>query len=194
MLTHSRFPLMMAVAAAFLAGTPAVAHAHVGVGSSDGFAHPLSGLDHLCVMIGVGLWAAQCGGRALWVIPSAFLLVMSIGGLLGMSGWHLPFVESGIIASMLILGLLLVAAIRFPLVASACLGGLFALFHGHAHGTEMPSAAAGLAYGLGFLSATALLHACGIGLGLMTRRADADWLARYAGVAMIVGAVYLGVR
>jgi urease accessory protein len=180
-------PLTFALGA--LLALPSVAHAHVGVGSTVGFwegvAHPFSGLDHICAMVGVGLWAAQRGGRAIWLMPIAFVLVMAAGGILGMAHIFIPFVEPGIIASVFVLGLLLAAAIRLPLVASACLVCVFALFHGHAHGAEMPSSVGGLAYGVGFIASTLILHSCGVGLGIATQRTGSGWLTRCAGGAMI---------
>lgn len=153
---------------------PSVAHAHVGVGPTSGFTdgliHPFTGLDHLAAMVGVGIWAVQRGGRALWALPLTFVLVMSIGGLLGMMGLSLPFVEPGIAASVLVLGIFIAAAVRLPLIASTLLVGLFAIFHGHAHGAEMPETASGLAYGLGFVMATMLLHCSGICLGLFAQK------------------------
>jgi urease accessory protein len=169
---------------------PTVAQAHVGIGSTtgffDGIAHPFSGVDHICAMIGVGLWAAQRGGRAIWFVPLAFVVVMMAGGLLGMAHVFVPFVEPGIIASVLILGLLIATAARWPLAASACLVAVFALFHGHAHGAEMPATAAGISYGLGFIASTIVLHGCGIGCGIAANKAHAPWVSRYSGAAMIV--------
>ncbi len=169
---------------------PTVTQAHVGIGSTTGFvdgvAHPFSGIDHICAMVGVGLWAAQRGGRAIWLVPLAFLLVMMVGGLLGMAHVFVPFVEPGIIASVLILGLLVATAARLPLAASACLVGVFALFHGHAHGAEMPTNAAGISYGLGFMISTILLLGCGMGLGVAANKSRAPWVSRYSGAAMIV--------
>jgi urease accessory protein len=185
--------LWLAVCAGIL--SPSLAYAHTGVGDTSGFisglAHPLGGLDHICAMVGVGLWAAQRGGRAIWLAPLAFMLVMAIGGALGIAGVYIPFVEPGILASVLVLGIMVMMAVRLPLVATAGLVGLCALFHGHAHGTEMPLTAAGLEYGLGFLLATALLHACGVGLGLLTTRSNFTWVARYAGAAIVLCGMYL---
>src|SRR5579863_3698485 len=110
-------------------------------GLTAGFAHPLSGLDHVLAMVAVGLWAAQLGGRALWLVPASFVGFMTLGGALGMAGVHLPMVEAGILASVLILGILIAAAAQLPLAASVAVTGLFAIFHGHAHGTEIPLAA-----------------------------------------------------
>jgi urease accessory protein len=180
---------------------PTVAQAHVSIGSTTGFfdgvTHPFSGIDHICAMLGVGLWAAQRGGRAIWLVPLAFLVVMMAGGLLGIAHVFVPFVEPGIIASVLILGLLVATAARLPLAASACLVGVFALFHGHAHGTEMPTTAAGISYGLGFMISTILLLSCGIGLGVAANKSHVSWVSRYSGAAMIVCgfglcAAYLG--
>jgi urease accessory protein len=174
---------------------PAIATAHPSGptgGLWSGLAHPLSGLDHLCAMIGVGLWAAQRGGRALWLVPLAFLGVMAIGGTVGMMGITIPLVETGIVASVLIVGCLVAAAVRLPLLATAGLVGLFALLHGHAHGLEAPEAAVGILYGLGFLASSAFLLALGVGLGwLACRRTDTAWLTRYAGVAIALCGVYL---
>jgi urease accessory protein len=169
---------------------PTVAHAHVGFGSTigfvDGVAHPFSGIDHICAILGVGLWAAQRGGRAIWLVPAAFLVVMMAGGLLGMAHVLVPFVEPGIIASVLILGLLVATAARLPLAASAFLVGVFALFHGHAHGAEMPTTAAGISYGLGIMMSTFLLLGCGMALGVAANKSRAPWVSRYSGAAMMV--------
>ena len=133
--------------------TPSLALAHPGhgpaTGLANGLAHPLTGMDHLCAMIAVGLWAAQRGGKALWAVPLTFVSMMTLGAIIGMGGHPLPFVEQGIAASVLILGILIAAAIRLPVAASAILVGLFALFHGYAHGAEMPGTASGLLYGFG---------------------------------------------
>jgi urease accessory protein len=111
---------------------------------------------------------------------------MMAGGLLGMAHVFVPFVESGIIASVLVLGLLVATAARLPLAASACLVGVFALFHGHVHGAEMPTTASGISYGIGFMMSTILLHSCGIGLGVAANKARAPWISRYSGAAMVV--------
>jgi urease accessory protein len=146
------------------------AEAHVGAGTTisftAGFMHPPSGLDHLTVMIAVGLWAAIKGGRALWAWPLAFVGMMLVGGELGMLQVALPFVEPGILASVVVLGLLVALAVRLPASAGIAVIGLFALLHGHAHGTVAPENAGGLGYMAGFALATALLHAVGIGAGL----------------------------
>jgi urease accessory protein len=142
-------------------------------------------------MIGVGLWAAQRGGRAVWLVPVAFVCVMALGGLLGTAAISIPFVESGIVASVLILGVLIAAAIRLPLLLSVLLVGTFALFHGHAHGAEMAHTYTALTYGLGFLLTTAVLHLIGISIGMLARQQGAMWLARYAGAAIAICGLYL---
>ena len=174
---------------------PSIALAHTGVGETNGFyngaIHPVTGLDHICAMVAVGLWAAQRGGKAIWLVPMTFVSVMAIGGWLGMIGRSMPFVEQGIVASVLILGVLIAAAIRLPLVLSVLIVGLFALFHGHAHGAEMPATASGLLYGLGFIFSTVLLHLCGIAFGLSSQRFGTPQLVRYTGGAIIACGLYL---
>ncbi|MEI6073363.1 MAG: HupE/UreJ family protein [Verrucomicrobiae bacterium] len=168
---------------------PTLAHAHVGIGETSGFlhgmGHPLTGIDHICAMVAVGLWASQMGGRSLWLVPLTFLLVMATGGLLGMSGITLPFVEQGIIVSVLTLGVFIAAAIRLPLVASVALVGLFALCHGHAHGSEMPSSVSGLQFAMGFVLATTIFHTLGIGLGVAMQKQGRPMVVRFAGLAII---------
>ncbi|WP_137931476.1 HupE/UreJ family protein [Mesorhizobium comanense] len=162
------------------------AYAHVGIGTTSsftaGFMHPLSGLDHMTVMVAVGLWAALKGGKAIWAWPVAFVGVMLAGAALGMAHVPVPFVEPGILASVVALGLLVALAVDLPVPAGVAIIGLFALFHGHAHGTEVPENTGGLEYMAGFAVATALLHAIGIaaglGLGLKFRG-----LTRVAGAA-----------
>jgi urease accessory protein len=137
-------------------------------------------------MIAVGLWARQLGGRALWAVPATFVGIMVAGGILGMAGVEFGLVEQGIVGSVLILGLLIAAACRLPLWASVPLVALFAVCHGYAHGAEMPADASGLAYAAGFVVATALLHACGIGLGMVLQRLSQPLLIRVAGAACAV--------
>lgn len=174
---------------------PSVVHAHILPGQASGFTggfqHPLFGLDHILAMIAVGLWAFQLGGRAVWFVPLTFVSIMAVGGVFGMSGLHVPFVEEGILLSVLILGILIAAAARFPLAVSMAIVGLFALFHGHSHGTEMPLNASGFGYGVGFVLATALLHGCGIGLGAVIVQSTSPKIVRYAGAAVVAGGLYL---
>lgn len=160
----------LALAALTLLITAAAAEAHTGVGSTMGFTHglghPFSGLDHILAMVAVGLLAANLGGRALWLVPLSFVAMMAVGGALGVAGVDMPFVEIGIAASVIVLGLAVAMQWNLPVAGAMALVGFFALFHGHAHGAEMPTDASGLAYGVGFVLATAILHLIGIGLGL----------------------------
>jgi urease accessory protein len=182
------------ISAGFLLFTCVGAHAHVIPGDvrgfGSGFAHPLHGLDHLLAMIAVGLWAAQLGGRARWLVPASFVGVMIVGAALAMSGLRIPFAEEGILLSVLVLGILITVAARFPLVASMAIVGLFALFHGHSHGTEMPVNAVGFAYGEGFALATAALHGCGIGLSGVLQSVRMP-VVRWAGAAIAVAGICL---
>ena len=167
---------------------PSLAHAHVSpdhtVSVLNGLGHPLLGLDHLLAMLAVGLWAAQLGGRATWLVPATFVSLMTVGGAMGMTGFALPFAEEGVLVSVLLLGVLVAAAARLPLAVSMAMVGLFAIFHGHAHGTEMQVGISGLSYGLGFVLATAGLHACGIGLGRLAQQKAKTPLLRFAGAAI----------
>ncbi len=165
--TPRLFPL--AAALTMVAATPAFAHVGAGTTSSfaAGVAHPLSGLDHVAVMVAVGLWAALKGGRALWLWPVSFVGTMLVGGALGMAGVGLPFVEPAILASVVALGLLVALAVDLPVWTGGVVIGVFALFHGHAHGTEVAENIGGIEYMAGFAVATALLHAAGIGGGVL---------------------------
>ena len=149
------------------------AHAHVesgGAGSLlSGFLHPVTGLDHVVAMVAVGLWGAVLGAPALWLLPVAFPMVMAFGGLAGMLGLPLPGVETGIALSALVLGVMVMLQQRLPLLIAAGLVGLFALFHGYAHGLELPDGADALLFSLAFVVATGLLHLVGIALGELTR-------------------------
>jgi urease accessory protein len=176
---------------------PSLAHAHIGVGVASGWAHgvlhPFLGLDHLCAMLAVGLWARQMGGRALWAIPLNFVSVMALGGLLGMSAMSLPFIESGIFFSLIALGFLVAVAIELPLSVSAFIVGVFALFHGYAHAAEMPQSASGLFYALGFMLSTAMLHVAGILMATgLAKIGRPQWLRLMgACIAMFGGALYM---
>lgn len=151
-------------------------------GLLSGIGHPLMGLDHLAAMLAVGLWAGIGVRRQVWLPVTTFLVFMAGGAALAMGGVGLPGVEAGIAASLLVMGLLVATWARLPAAASVALVGVFALFHGSAHGTEMPFAVAPLLYGFGFLVSTAILHLAGIGLGRLVQRARAEWLLRGAGV------------
>lgn len=176
-----------------LAAGPAFAHVGHGATSSfaAGLAHPLQGLDHVAVMVAVGLWAALKGGRALWLWPAAFVGVMLVGGALGMAHVALPFVEPAILASVVALGLCVALAVDMPLAAGAVLIGVFALFHGHAHGTEVAETMSGAEYMAGFALATAALHLAGIGFAQTTQRLALAPAIRVAGLACVAVGVGL---
>jgi urease accessory protein len=177
-----------------LIALPAVAQAHPGhgdVGFASGLAHPFGGIDHLLAMLAVGLWAAQMGGRAIWAIPATFVSVMILGGMVGMAGGQLPFVESGIAASLMALGLLVALGARMPMAFAMPLIALLAVVHGFAHGAEMPSSASGLTYTAGFVLATATLHLAGMASGILIQRAAAAPLARLAGAAVAITGICL---
>jgi len=146
-----------------------------------GFLHPFTGWDHVVAMVAVGLWGAFLGRPAIWVLPIVFPLVMAFGGFLGLVGVPIPGIEVGIALSAVVLGLMVAAAARPPLWVAAVLVGGFAIFHGHAHGTELPSAADPLLYSLGFVLATGLMHAGGIAFGLLTRWPAGRWAVRAGG-------------
>jgi urease accessory protein len=154
--------------------SPSLAWAHAGhseaLGFAHGFAHPLGGLDHILAMVMVGLLAAQLGARALWLVPASFVAVMALGGVVGFSGIEMPFVETGIALSIVVLGAVVAFGITTPVAAAMGLVGFFAIFHGYAHGAEMPETMGGIAYGAGFVVATTLLHAIGLAGGLLLRR------------------------
>jgi urease accessory protein len=164
--------VFLAAAALALAATPALAHTGAGAvsGFSAGLGHPIGGLDHVLAMVAVGILAAQLGGKAMWFVPASFIAMMIVGGLLGIGGIPVPFVELGILGSVVVLGGVIAAGRRMPMSVAMALVGVMAIFHGHAHGTEMPASASGVEYGIGFVVATAMLHAAGIGLGVGVQR------------------------
>ena len=185
-----RLPLLPKICTLLLL-FPALAQAHPGHDGheltwdfSGGFAHPMSGWDHLLAMIAVGLWAAQLGGRARWLVPSSFVGVMALAAALGHFVGTLPGTEQGIAASILVLGLLIAMTARLPIAAGMALVGVFAIFHGVAHGAEIPATAGGFGYGAGFVVATTLLHGVGLGLGFALKKLPA--VARLAGGAVAV--------
>ena len=161
-----------------------------GAGFEAGVTHPFTGFDHLLAMLAVGMWAAQQGGRAQWSIPLAFVAMMTLGGILALTGVHLPMVETGIATSVLVLGLLVTFSARLPLAAGATLVGIFALFHGHAHGAELPLAASPVEYALGFILATAALHGIGIALGNHMKKGSLP-LLQLSGAAVAATGVWL---
>jgi urease accessory protein len=186
-----RAPFLLAVLVTLFADG---ASAHTGVellgGFLSGFEHPIVGIDHLLAMLAVGIWGAQMGGRAIWTLPVAFPLIMALGGIAGIAGLPLPQVETGIALSLLVLGLVVATAFRPLEGVAVAIIGVFAVFHGYAHGAELPSAADPAAYSAGFVIATGLIHLAGIGIGLSTGRVAGGWLARGAGGAIAVGGVY----
>lgn len=184
------------VSTSLLLGAASLAHAHEASGLAgglySGLLHPVLGWDHVAAMVAVGLWGAFLGNPAIWVLPVVFPLVMSIGGALGVAGLTLPAVETGIAVSALVLGTMVAFAARPPLWVAAQLVAVFAVFHGHAHGTELPVAANPLAYSLGFVMATGLLHLCGIAFGLLVRWPSGQVVVRAGGgLIALTGAGFL---
>jgi len=186
-MSRSSIRAILTAATAFL---PTVAMAHPAhdqaFGFAHGFAHPMGGLDHILAMVMVGLLAAQIGGRAMWLVPASFVAVMALGGGAGVAGIGMPFVEIGIALSVVVLGGIVAFRLATPVAVAMGLVGFFAIFHGYAHGAEMPGTAGGLAYGAGFIAATILLHALGIAGGLLLGRAGAK--AHGAAVVQSLGA------
>lgn len=189
---------LLVLALMAVSGSAAWAHPHAGSvpgagGLAAGFFHPLLGLDHLLAMFAVGMLGAQLGGRAIWALPAAFLGLMIGGGILGMAGYEFQLNEIGIAISVVALGVALAVGLKYPLIASAIIVGLFGLLHGHAHGTEMPAMAAPLLYGAGFIFATAALHAIGVGAGLLLIRGQRSPAAlRVSGAAIsLAGLLFL---
>ena len=177
-----------------LAALPAGAHTADGVagGFISGFLHPVAGWDHVIAMVAVGLWGAFLGRPAVWLLPVVFPMVMALGGALGVVGVPLPGVEIGIALSAVVLGAMVALAARPPLAVAAVIVGVFAIFHGHAHGTELPQSASPIAYSLGFVIATGLLHAVGIGFSLLSRWPLGQQLVRAGGGAIAaLGAWFL---
>jgi urease accessory protein len=184
-------------AALLLACTLARAHADAADATGGflaGFLHPLFGWDHVVAMVAVGLWGAFLGAPAIWVLPVVFPLVMALGGVLGVLGVPIPAVETGIALSAIVLGAMVALAARPPLPVAALLVGAFAVFHGHAHGTELSSAASPLVFSLGFMLATGLLHAAGIAFGLLVRWPAGRLAVRSlgAGISLVGGAFLAG--
>jgi urease accessory protein len=187
-------PAQRALAAVSLAALASSALAHVEGGQAAGFlaglTHPVSGLDHVLAMVAVGLWGAQLGLPAIWLLPVTFPIVMALGGLLGLLGVPLPGVELGIAVSAILLGAAVMTERRLPLYAAAALVGFFAVFHGHAHGTELPPGQSGLLYSLGFVVATGCLHAIGIAIGAVHRWPAGRVALRIAGGGVGLAGVF----
>jgi urease accessory protein len=189
----SAMRILFTLALVALSATPAMAHTgNDGFGFASGFFHPLFGWDHIAAMVAVGLWGAFLGRPAIYILPITFPLVMALGGTLGIVGVALPGVEAGIAASALILGLCVMMAARPPLWLAAVAVGVFAIFHGHAHGTELPDAANPFGYAVGFVIATGLLHISGILIGALTQSAAGRIVVRGAGALIaLAGIVFL---
>jgi urease accessory protein len=177
-----------------LAAAPVWAHEQQGqaAGLLAGLKHPVSGLDHVLAMVSVGLWGAQLGQPAVWLLPVTFPLVMAFGGFLGLLGVPLPGVEAGIALSALLLGVMVAREARPPVWVAAALVGFFAVFHGHAHGRELPAGQSALLYSIGFVVATGCLHAAGIGLGLVHRWGWGRLALRIAGAGVaLAGCIFV---
>jgi urease accessory protein len=156
----------------------------------SGLKHPISGLDHVVAMVAVGLWGAQLGTPAIWVLPVAFPMVMAFGGMLGLLGVPLPGMEIGIAASAILLGAAVMMELRPPLALAAGLVGFFAIFHGYAHGSELLAGQSGLLYSIGFVMATGCLHAVGISIGLVHRWSWGQRALRVAGAAIALAGIF----
>jgi len=182
------------LAMAILVGAPAVARAHPQSGAAggflSGFSHPISGWDHILAMIAVGLWGAQLGAPAMWLLPVTFPMVMALGGMMGLLGVPLPGVELGVAASAIVLGAMVLSEARPRLWLAAVIVGIFAIFHGHAHGTELPAGQSGLLYSAAFVMATGCLHAVGITIGLAHRWKGGRIAIRAAGGFAALAGIY----
>lgn len=190
MLKRSLLTLAISIAATL----PAFAHLDPAEHGSfaAGFSHPLFGLDHILAMVAVGLWAAMQGGRALWLVPAAFVGTMALGFAAAIAGMPLPFVEPVILASVIFIGIAIALALPISTSAVAAMVGFFAFFHGHAHGGELGGAGA-WEFATGFIVATTALHAAGIGAGLVLARFSGKFLTRIAGAATALGGLYLAI-
>ena len=186
----SKHQRMFILAALGLFADNALAHTgvHSGSGFAGGFAHPMLGVDHLLAMIAIGVWAAQQGGRALWAVPATFVAVMVLGGLVALMGLALPHIETGIALSVLVLGLLIAFQRNWPVTGGMAIAAVFALFHGYAHGLEMPQTASPLLFAAGFVLATSLLH----GVGILGGRMSREWVRAAGALIAATGFVLTG--
>ncbi len=186
--------MRLAALAVGCAATSAAAHTGTGLagGFQSGFLHPLSGFDHLLAMVSVGLWGAFLGRPLIVALPVIFPTVMAVGGILGIAGVRLPPVEIGIAVSVLVLGAMIAGKVRAPVWLASLIVAVFAIFHGYAHGKELPSAADPVGYSAGFVLATGLLHVVGIGIGLIADRPGGAAVVRgLGGLVMVAGAWFL---
>ncbi len=163
-------------------------------GFTSGLSHPVGGLDHILAMVAVGLWGAQLGSPLLWGLPIAFPLMMAFGAALGLMGYLVPGVEIGIALSGVALGLMVLLEAKPPRWAAILIVGVFAIFHGHAHGTELPAGQSGVLYSIGFVISTGLLHAAGIGIGTVHRWKQGKLFLRFAGALVMGGGIYFLIR
>ena len=181
------------LATGLLVASPVGLAAHeggAGVGLLSGLKHPISGVDHVVAMVAVGLWGAQLGQPAIWLLPVVFPMVMAFGGMLGLLGIPIPGVEIGIALSALVLGIMVLGEVKPPLAVTAIIVGVFAIFHGHAHGAELPEGASGVTYSLGFVVATGLLHAAGIAIGEIHRWSAGRVVLRAAGAGVALAGLF----
>lgn len=181
------------LASSILLGISSTAFAHPGHGAAGlaaGLLHPFTGMDHLLAMLAVGLWAAQSGGRKVWLLPAAFMSMLTAGAGLAQTHPSLPLIEPGIASSVLVLGLITAFAMKLPALLSVALTALFGLLHGYAHGLEIPGAIEPAAYALGFLAATAMLHIGGITIGVTTH-CRFTRLAQALGIAIAASGVWM---
>lgn len=171
---------------------PALAHSGTGLagGFESGFLHPLTGFDHMLAMVSVGLWGAFLGRPLIVVLPVLFPAVMAIGGVLGMSNVPLPPVEIGIALSVLVLGAMIAGGVRAPVWLACTIVAVFAIFHGYAHGKELPSAADPIGYSIGFVLATGMLHVVGIGIGMLNERPGGVVVTRGLGLLIVVAGMW----
>lgn len=186
--------LLFVLTAIVAGGLPEIAAAHVddpgfAGGFVTGFTHPLFGWDHVLAMVAVGLWGAFLGAPSIWLLPVVFPMIMAFGGVLGIIGVPIPAVETGIALSSVVLGALIALAQRTPLWIAIVIVGSFAIFHGHAHGTELPNAASPIAYSTGFVIATGLLHLFGILFGALVGWPAGALAVRSAGAAIAVAGI-----
>lgn len=184
---------LAALALVTLVAEPAAAHPFAGtaIGFAAGFLHPPSGLDHMLAMVSVGIWGAELGAPAIWLLPIVFPLIMAVGGAAGVIGVPLPEGELLIGISVLVLGSLVASAQRVPVWAAVAVAGVFAIAHGHAHGVELPLSADALAFTIGFVISTGLLHLCGILIGLLSRWPAGIIAIRTGGLMIALAGCYL---
>lgn len=179
---------LLALALVAVSGTAAFAHPGHGAGFAGGFTHPFTGLDHMLAMIAVGLWASQLERPAMWTLPVVFPAMMALGAALGMGGVMMPWVETGILISVVVLGAAVALRLQVPLTFGAVLVAAFAVLHGYAHGAELASGGSAWLYGIGFVLATLILHAVGIAIGVLSQR---PLMLRTAGGAIAAAGLLL---